>query len=175
MKKALEEQTDMIILCEAIYWLINSLIDISGSRKLLLYLSQILRKNLEKLNACFWGRIHFFFFLLCLSLLLRKEVLGFLFFSFIFISFYVTKLFLEKPFSKNLLRSFSAQFIKRKFEHPDLHQLAFMVILKNPFFLRKTQCRPSQFPREVLSNPDYNTACPYSQFVWYVFCHIRTE
>ena len=40
MKKALEGQTDMIILCEAIYWLINSLIDISGSRKLLLlYLS----------------------------------------------------------------------------------------------------------------------------------------
>ena len=99
----------------------------------------------------------------------------FLFFPIIFISFFVTKLFLEKPFSKNLLRSFSAQFIKRKFEHSDLHQLTFMVILKNPFFLTKTQCRPSQFPREVLSNSDYNTACPYSQFVWSVFCPIRTE
>ena len=99
----------------------------------------------------------------------------FLFFPIIFISFFVTKLFLEKPFSKNLLRSFSAQFIKRKFEHSDLHQLTFMVILKNPFFLTKTQCRPSQCPREVLSNSDYNTACPYSQFVWSVFCPIRTE
>ena len=118
---------------------------------------------------------NFFFCLLCSFLLFSKEVLGFSFFLFLFILFFVTKLFSEKPFSKNLLRTLSTRFIKRRLEDPDLHQPAFMVILKNPLFLRETQCRPSQFQREVLSDSDYNTVCPHSEFFWSVLSHLRTE